>query len=215
MERLWRVNRTLLEKLSDTGYEVPEAERQSVSSLAAFQASFPEALTEPASMERKFLPRRGTMAELRAPNGVYLAFDIVEGKHILTAQINRLLTALQGQNVTTAFYVVNKPVYHKAAALLRASAGIYRIVVFRQEQLAFNVTHHLRVPRHELLTPAEASAWLALTQLKRSEIPRLFEDDPQARYHDAQPTELMRVTNPSPTIGSFTRMLVVVRRLLR
>lgn len=215
MDRWWRINRTLIEKLQDTGYEVPAVAVAEVASLASFRLAFPDAVADPASMERVFYPRAGTIAELRAPNGVLLGFGFSEGKHILTGEVTRLLNKLQEQNVTTCFYTVNKPVYHKAMEYIREAQAIYRIVVFRQEQLAFNISRHRRVPRHVLLPPAEASTWLATTQLKRSQLPRIFEDDPMAKYYDAQPTELMRVINPSPTVGSYARILVVVRRLVR
>ena len=215
MDRLWRINRTIIEKLQDTGYDVSLTEVSQVSSLQAFETAFPQALNDASTMERIFYPRKGTIAELRAPNGVFIAFTVTEGKNIVTEDVRRVIQELDNNNVTTCFYIVNRPVYSKAMEVIRSVEAVQRIVIFRHEQLGFNVTKHRRVPRHQLLDPASASKWLATTQVKRSQIPRLFEDDPVAKYYDAQPTELMHVTNPSPTVGIFTRTLVVARRLVR
>ena len=215
MERWWRINRTLVQKLQDTGYDVRPEDEAAVVSREAFEEAYPDAIREPATMERKFLPLAGTMAESRAPNGVYLAFGVSEGKNILLGHVDRLESALQTNRVTTAFFVVNRPIHARAASYLRTLAETYRIVVFRQEQLVFNVTRHRRVPRHRLFTPYEASQWLSTTLLKRSQLPRIFEDDVMAKYYDALPTDLIAVTNPSPTVTSFTRVLVVARRLVR
>jgi DNA-directed RNA polymerase I, II, and III subunit RPABC1 len=215
MDRWWRINLTLIEKLLETGYNVPSEAQAQVASLEAFSEAFPDAVSAPASMERVFRPRRGTMAELRAPNGVFLCFAVSEGKQILMQHVNHLEREMINRRVITAFFIVNGPLYYQAVDFLRSIEKVQRVVIFRQEQLTFNVTKHRRVPKHELLTPAEAAEWLAQTQLKRSQLPRIFEDDPMAKYYDAQPTELMRVVNPSVTVGSFTRVLVVARRLQR
>jgi DNA-directed RNA polymerase I, II, and III subunit RPABC1 len=215
MERWWRINRTLVQKLQDTGYEVRPEDEAQVASIQAFEEAYPDALIDSTTMERKFLPLAGTMAESRAPNGVFLAFGVSEGKNILLGHVDRLEKALQTNRVTTAFFVVNRPIHAKAASYLRTLADTYRIVVFRQEQLVFNVSRHRRVPKHRLFTPYEASRWLSSTLLKRSQLPRIFEDDAMAKYYDALPTDLVAVTNPSPTVDSFTRVLVVARRLAR
>ena len=216
MERWWRINQVLVQKLQDTGYQVEEL-LPAVASVSAFRAAYPDAVTNPPSLNRVVQPLPGTMAELRAPNGLLLAFtaDLADKKSTITEQVREVVEQMQGQGVTTCFMVIAKPLYSKAAELVRSIAAVQRIVPFFQKQLAFNVTRHRRVPRHELLTPAEASKWLNTTLLKRSQLPRIFEDDPLARYYDAQPTDLMRVTNPSPTVGEFTRTVVVVRRLVR
>lgn len=212
MDRWWRINHTLLDKLQDTGYHVSDDAREQVSSLEAFTTAFPNADTDMESMGRVFRPINGTMAELRSPNGVYLAFSVSEGKTIKTDHVSSVIEQIERSRASTCFYVINKPLYHTAKKHLDAVSKIYRIVIFQQTELLFNPSRHKRVPKHELLTPAEASRWLGRMELKKSQLPRIFEDDAQVKYWDAVAGDLFRVTNPSPTVGSFSRILTVVRK---
>jgi DNA-directed RNA polymerase subunit H len=215
MERLWKINRTLVEKLETTGYLVPDEEREAVQSLENFQVRFPS--TE--SMERVFQPQPNTAAMLKSPSGVLIFFsDAPEGKKQITVdEIRRLIDKMEELNTTTCYLIISSPlstIAQKALASAQAP-DLARVVVFQAGELTFNITKHRRVPKHHLLSPKEAKEWLTATKLRRSQIPRIFETDPQAKFLDAVSGELIKVVGPSPTVGTYARHLVVVRRLVR
>lgn len=209
MERLLRVNRTLLEKLTDTAYIVPQEEVAAMESLTAFTTAYPDV----PSLIRIFSPRPGTRAERKTPNGVLLYFAelLANKKSIGKGQVAELITILKEERMTSAYLIADAELSTEARKILQEAKAIYRIVHFTYDELMFNVTKHKRVPKHELLSVTEADEWLQATKLKRSQLPRILESDPQAKYHDAVHGELMRVTNPSVTVGQFPRHLVVVR----
>jgi DNA-directed RNA polymerase subunit H (RpoH/RPB5) len=211
MDRYWKINQTLLRKLKDTQYIVPAEEDESNATLEAFEETF----VDVEDMERMFFPQPDSMAFLRSPNGVFIAFGIVpeDKKYVVTAEVDRIIKKLIQTKASTLYLILNGPLFHIAASRLRDIEGIYRIVIFRQDQLLFNPTLHIRVPKHVLLTPRQATEWLTSSQVKRSQMPRIFREDIQALYLDAIIGDLIAVTNPSPTVGEFTRHLVVVRRL--
>lgn len=215
MPSLRQINRVLLEKLVATGYDIPAEELATVESTAAFEAAYPQAANQPEVLTRVVMPLPDTAAERKAPNGLLLLFaQLEEGKKTIgKAQARSLIEIMDRENVTTAFFIVNAPLFAQARDYIRERSGRLRVVVFSYDQLSFNVSQHRRVPQHLLLSPPEAAEWLRLTKLKRSQLPRIFEDDPQARYLDATHNELIKVVSASPTVGVFVKHLVVVRRI--
>jgi DNA-directed RNA polymerase subunit H (RpoH/RPB5) len=213
MQRLWHLNRTLLTKLRDNGYDVPADELAAVASLATFEVAFPTR----DKLERIFYPRSGTLAAERTPSGVLLFFsELEEGKRqIGVEEIRRLHDKMETLKVKLVLFSANGPLSPKAKQELRRTQApdLARVVVLEDKEIMFNVSHHRRAPKHELLTPLAAKKWLEVTKLKRSQIPRIFTDDPQAKYYDAWPGDLIRVTGFSPTVGKLTRHVVVVPRL--
>lgn len=213
MERLWKINRTLVQKFEDTDYLVPNVEREAVESLASFEARF----RSRDQLVRVFKPRPDTVAAQRTPLGVLVYFADVEEekKYILTGAVKDLETELITRRASAAYFIINGPLFHVARSYLDNIAELHRVVTFQDIELMFNPTRHRRVPKHILLSPAEASQWKETTGLKPSQIPRIYEDDPQAKYLDARSGDLIKVINPSPTAGFFARHVVVVRRLVR
>jgi len=209
--RLYKINTILLEKLEDTDYLIPDSEVASSQSFEAFTDSFPDL----DSMERVFYPRPHTLASRRNPNGTMIGFGMAEegSKYVTTPTITRIITKLVKAKASTLLLIINAPLFHIASARLTSIQGEFRVIVFRQDQLMFNPTVHVRVPQHILLTPSEATEWLMETKLKRSQIPRIFDSDIQSLYLDAQPTDIIKVIRPSPTVGMFVHHLVVARRL--
>jgi DNA-directed RNA polymerase I, II, and III subunit RPABC1 len=213
MERLWKINRTLIQKLEDTHYLITDADREAVSTLQLFQASYPTR----ESMERVFKPIPGTIAESRSPQGLVVVYAELEEdkKHISVEDVRRLIKKMQDTNVITAFFILNASLSSKAADTLRTSQapGSLRVVVFGDHEMLFNITKHNRVPKHYLLTASESHTWLTEAKLKRSQIPRVFQDDPMVKYIDGLVGDLVKVVRASPTCGVFVHHVTVVRRL--
>lgn len=210
MDAFFRPNRTLIQKLQDTGYAVPADELAATQDAARFATTFPT----PASLNRLFMPRPQTVAATRSPQGiaVHFAFHEEGRKTVGVAQVGELLRHLDETGASAGIFVVDRKLSGKAATTVDSKQSLYRISVFTLEELAVNVSRHIRVPRHELLSIPEAAAWLAETSLKRSQLPRIFTDDPQARYLDAFEGDIIRVISPSITVREFPRYFTVERR---
>lgn len=213
MDRLWKINRTLIQKLEDTFYHITDADKESVSTLASFQASYPTR----DSMERVFKPIAGTIAESRSKDGLVIVFAELEEdkKYISVEDVRRLIKKMQEAKVITAFFILNAPLSAKANDTLKSSQapGLLRVVVFSDQDMLFNITKHCRVPKHYILTAVEADAWLTESKLNRSQIPRIFLDDPIVKYIDGLAKDLVKVVRSSPTCGVFVHHVLVMRRL--
>lgn len=210
-ERLYKINNILLQKLEDTSYLIPDAEIDASESFELFQETFPDS----DAMERVFYPIPNTLTSERNPNGTMIGFAIAnEGsRYVTTPVIDRIITKLVKAKASTLLLIINAPLFHIASKRLTSIQGEYRVVIFRQDQLMFNPTAHVRVPKHVLLTSEEAITWLNETRLKRSQLPRIYDTDIQALYLDAQPKDIIKVIRPSPTVGEFVHHVLVVRTL--
>jgi DNA-directed RNA polymerase subunit H (RpoH/RPB5) len=210
MEDYWQINQVLLEKLSDTGFDVSPEEWQINETLDSFTAAYPD----PEALERVFLPQPNSLAAQRNPNGVMLGFpEISESGKVLVGETDRVIKKLFLSEASSLYFITPGLLYHLSAKRLQDIEELYHIVIIPQEQLMFNPTRHYRVPKHELLSPEEAVQWLVTTKLKRSQMPRILSNDTQVIYLDARPNDIIRVIRPSPTIGTFVHHTVVVRSM--
>ena len=81
------------------------------------------------------------------------------------------------------------------------------IQVFHIKELDFNVTHHILVPKHELLgsdKEFEIQQIVEKYQVKsRFQMPLILRIDPVAKYFNAKPGNLFKITRSSPTAGEY------------
>ncbi len=73
----------------------------------------------------------------------------------------------------------------------------------------FNVLNHELVPRHEILSDAEAKKIMKKYGLVEKQLPYLLIHDPVAKAVCAKPGQIVKVTRDSPTSG-----VVVTYRLI-
>lgn len=67
------------------------------------------------------------------------------------------------------------------------------IEIFKKADLAFNVTKHHLVPRHEVLTGPEKRELLAELQCKPSALPKVRSSDPVVKYMGCLPGSILRI----------------------
>lgn len=75
----------------------------------------------------------------------------------------------------------------------------------------FNVLNHELVPRHEILSDAEARKVMKKYALDEKQFPYLLVHDPVAKAIAAKPGQIVKITRDSPTAGTIvTYRLVAV-----
>jgi len=76
--------------------------------------------------------------------------------------------------------------------------------VFDLRDLQFNISRHLLVPKHELVTDdVEITKVLDAYQVKKNQLPLILKTDPMAKYLNAKAGNLVKVTRISPTSGEY------------
>lgn len=80
-----------------------------------------------------------------------------------------------------------------------------KLQAFEIKELQINISKHVLVPKHELITDEEViSELVAKYQLKsRNQFPIILKTDPMAKYLNAKSGNLVKVTRYSPTSAEY------------
>jgi DNA-directed RNA polymerase I, II, and III subunit RPABC1 len=77
--------------------------------------------------------------------------------------------------------------------LSEADSSELEIEIFKKDELSFNILKHRFVPKHTLLTSQERSEVLAKLDCKASQLPKLKETDPVAKFMHYAPGSVIRI----------------------
>ena len=97
----------------------------------------------------------------------------------------------------------------QAAAIKKIHTGPeYRhaqVQFFTLKELQFNISRHHLVPEHKLVPEEEVADLMAryMVKSKGQGFSTILKTDPMARYINAQPGDLVRITRPSPSAGEY------------
>ena len=76
------------------------------------------------------------------------------------------------------------------------------IEIFMMKELQYNISHHVLVPKHEIVHDTnEIETLLNIYQLKRNQLPIILKTDPMARYLDVKAGDVVKITRKSPSAG--------------
>jgi DNA-directed RNA polymerase I, II, and III subunit RPABC1 len=76
---------------------------------------------------------------------------------------------------------------------------------FHLSELQFNISKHFLVPNHERIHDAAAIVDIInkFNVKTKAQFPAILRTDPMARYIDAKPGDLVKITRPSVTAGEY------------
>lgn len=79
-----------------------------------------------------------------------------------------------------------------------------RCQVFELARLQYNVTKHVLVPRHEVMSDADVAEVMQRFHLRsKTQLPHILSSDPVAQYLALRPGQVVRVTRSSPSAGQY------------
>ncbi len=80
------------------------------------------------------------------------------------------------------------------------------VEIFIQQSLIFNITRHVLVPEHRVLTEEEEKS----LKFNKKELPTILKTDPVAKYYGMKTGQICRIKRPS-TVSGFTYYYRVVK----
>lgn len=200
ISRLFRIRRTLLELLRDRQYNVEDSERDLQMPREEFAERFRAAHGSRESL---------TMLRQKEENSldqIYVFFpEEAKGKSVGVKPISALAERMETDGINRAIVVLQAGLTpHAKQAIESLSAGErFRMEVFFENELLVNITRHVLVPEHRVLTPTEKQALLERYKLKESQLPRIQRSDPIARYYGLAYGDVVKITRPSETAGRY------------
>lgn len=190
--RLFRVRKTCLEMLLDRGYLVGEEDLHE--SRDTFISKFSE---EPKRDDLTLLSQKQ-----EDPTDQIFVFYPNEDK-VGVKTIKTFAERMKAEGVARALMVVQANLTPFAKQCLTEMQPKYNIEVFQELELMINITKHVLVPEHRLLTPQQKKELLDRYTVKEAQLPRIQHSDPVARYYGMNRGEVVRIVRPSETAGRY------------
>lgn len=146
------------------------------------------------------------MARERSTFGVDAAEGVAVVFHTNAQTVKKNDVFASAEGASRIVLVINtktasKPNISTAKALEAeaASRGV-EICLFTLKEIQYNVTKHVLVPEHRLLSGTEADAVFASLCVKnRFQLPAIAASDPVARYLGLKHGDVVKITRPSET----------------
>lgn len=200
--RLWRVRKTVMQLCHDRGYLVTQEELdQTLDQFKELYGNSPA--------ERKRSNLIVLVAHTDDPTDQMFVFFPDEPK-VGIKTIKSYCQRMQEENISRAIIVVQQGMTPSAKQSLVDMAPKYILEQFLEAELLVNITEHQLVPEHIVLTPDEKHDILQRYKLKESQLPRIQQGDPVARYFGLKRGQVVKIVRPSETAGRYVTYRLVV-----
>ncbi|KIJ52613.1 hypothetical protein M422DRAFT_26186 [Sphaerobolus stellatus SS14] len=193
--RLWKVNRTIHELVKDRGFQVSDDEISM--DLQSFRSIY---VSQSGTMERAQL-NFFTNSRKDPSDQIFVFFT--EEKSVGVKTMRKFLGILDEKSINRGIIVFPGNMTPSARKVIVAMSQTYVLEEFSEADLLVNITHHMLVPKHEVLSPEEKKALLDRYRLKETQLPRIQLADPVARYYGLRRGQVVKITRPSETSGRY------------
>ncbi|KAK6103040.1 Uncharacterized protein BM_BM14030 [Brugia malayi] len=202
--KLWRVRKTVMQMCHDRGYLVTQEELDQT--LENFKETFGD---KPSERH----PSRNELTVLVAHNDdptdqMFVFFP--EDSKIGIKTIKAICQQMQEQAITRAIIVVQTGMTPSAKQAIADMAPKYTLEQFLEAELMVNITEHELVPEHVVMTNEEKNELLGRYKLKDTQLPRIQQSDPVARYFGLRRGQVVKIIRPSETAGRYITYRLVV-----
>lgn len=202
--KLWKIRKTIMQLCHDRGYLVTQDELDQT--LDGFKAQFGDKPSE-----RR--PARSDLIVLVAHNDdptdqMFVFFP--EEPKVGIKTIKTYCQRMQEENIHRAIITVQNGMTPTAKQSLGDMAPKYILEQFLESELLVNITEHMLVPEHIVMTSEEKKELLDRYKLKESQLPRIQVNDPVSRYFGLRRGVVVKIVRPSETAGRYVTYRFVV-----
>eukprot|EP00879_Flechtneria_rotunda_P023718 GHRR01025109.1.p1 GENE.GHRR01025109.1~~GHRR01025109.1.p1 ORF type:complete len:118 (+),score=27.41 GHRR01025109.1:790-1143(+) len=110
---------------------------------------------------------------------------------------------MQAEQVKRAIMVLQSVLTPFAKGVIAEISGKLIVECFTEAELQVNITKHILVPEHRILSAEEKDTLLKRYKVKENQLPRIQHSDPVARYYGLQRGQVVRIVRPSETAGRY------------
>lgn len=127
-----------------------------------------------------------------------IVYDIFESKKTKQEKVGDLKKMIDSSISTYIFVLKDKP---NANDLKNYNELNIDYQIFSLNELQFNISKHILVPKHEVISDEAIIEQLMKNYMvkSRSQFPIILKTDPMAKFLHAKPGNIVKITRPSPT----------------
>jgi len=171
---LCRVYKTVIEMLKDRNYNTSNYQNQlSVDDI-----------------KKKYLENNLEIIVEHNKNDKKIIILFYNGKFGIK-EVNTLITELNKKKINNIILVVQEKLTSFGLKALKNSDINFEI--FLTMNLIFNITKHILVPKHVLLTKDEKNKLLKTLQCKLHQLPKILKTDPISKYFNALTGQVFKI----------------------
>lgn len=191
MRELWLARNTVIEMVKDRDYNT------SVQPLSygEFTVQYPSVQSNPSSLN--------FIATKDSPIAVHFTREDKLSKKGLESLVHEY----GAQGVSSVILITFSKLNPACRALLKGIKLSFEH--FMVEELQFNPTKHVLVPRHRIMTQTESQALVKSLRCEKSNLPTILTTDVISRYFGAQCGDVVEIVRNSQTTGTALYYRVV------
>ncbi|KAM7195651.1 RNA polymerase Rpb5, C-terminal domain containing protein, partial [Naviculisporaceae sp. PSN 640] len=156
------------------------------------------------SMIKKFTPPATATNPDPAPDcGTIWVEFCPEKSSIGIGVMKKFVQHCAANNFKAGILITAAALSSQARKVISVTQQYTQIECFLEEDLLVNITHHKLVPKHVLLSREEKAALLKRYRLKDTQLPRILQKDPVARYLGLKRGQVVKIIRASETAGRY------------
>ena len=186
-KNLYKVRQTVLEMVSDRGYIIPS--HMLGVTFEQFSVQYDQRnidlYIENEDKQKKYY--------------VYFHTDKAFGKNDMKSVVQKIINQYNDDNMGIIILLKDK----ESTSILKEKSKIFykNVEFFEQQKMTFNITKHVFVPKHILLTPEEESEVLDKYQATKNKFPKMSITDPVAKYYAIKSNQMVKILRNDPEVG--------------
>lgn len=186
---LYKVRETLLEMITDRGFIIPPSEIISFSEfIIKYNTKNLDIYINDEINNKKFY--------------IYFHNEIKNfSKNDLKNIMQKIFTQYEDADINLVLLLREK---ENSAISKELTKDIYKNVeIFLKKNMIFNITHHLYVPKHIVLSKDEEKELLEKYNTTKGKLPKISKVDPIAKYYGMKPDQICKIIRKSPEVGEY------------
>jgi DNA-directed RNA polymerase I, II, and III subunit RPABC1 len=185
--------------LHDRGYLVPRQELEM--NLQGFKDKYGE------HPDRRALVM--PFPRISDPTDLIIVFFADEAK-VGVKSLKAYFDQMESEKIKRGILIMQVKLTSMAKKFLNEMASTSILEEFLENELLVNITEHVLVPKHVVLSDEEKKQLLARYKLKDNQLPRILITDPIARFYGLGRGQVVKITRPSETAGRYVTYRIVV-----
>ena len=189
---MYKVRNTVLEMLTDRGYEITES----------YNISFTNFSSLINSNKLDIIAKKGE-------EEMYVFF-YTDSKNFGKNEFKTTVANIQEEHgVDINIILVIKDKINDPVKKEMAKTRYKNVEIFMKKLLTFNITKHDLVPKHILLSKDEEEEVINKYSTPKYMFPKMFLTDPVAKYYGVSSGQMFKIIRKSPTVGQTVAYRVV------